>query len=79
MAEIDPKEYDADSFMEDEIWDFLKRQNQHNGLVLYGTRETTERARKRFLNFGNRNGLILESERLDENRMQIIYRGLLPS
>lgn len=73
----DPRTFDADTFMEEELWHWLKWQNSYDSIRLWGRGDSSERARKRCLNFARRNRLILESQRIDEQTIQITYKGTL--
>lgn len=69
--------FDAASFYETEIFDFLKRQNTRGSITLWGSRQQTEQCRNRVLCFANRHDLIIETERLSEHKIKVTYTGNL--
>lgn len=70
--------YDANSFGRDEILSWLKWQNETDTIRLWApNKEDSELCRKRVLNVASRNKLIIETERMSDQVIEIRYTGNL--
>lgn len=70
--------FDANSFYKDEINDFVQRQNTRNSIKLWAdNRKDIERCRKRVLQYAQKNELVIETQILSENILELRYTGNL--
>lgn len=70
--------FDATSFYEKEIDDFVQRQNTRRAIKLWAdNRKEIELCRKRALGYAQRYDVVIETEMLSENILELRYTGNL--
>lgn len=70
--------FDATSFYEKEIDDWVTRQNTRRSMRLWARdKKDIELCRKRVLSYAQRNEIVIETERISDSEMEIRYTGNL--